>query len=289
MNFMKTNDTVDFICAGAQKSGTTTLYGLLSQHPDVCLPKQKELYFFCDYRIYKKGYGWYEEQFACDGLRGDITPDYMLFPECAERIFKYNKNIKLLFILRNPADRAFSHYQMKKRDTEERMTFKDALEAENGRTSRGYRKRMKYSYMERGYYNRLLLPYYKFYSEDSIKVLLFEDFINDIDGSMREIEEFLGLTPYKGYILPERRNEGYLPKRRSFAYIKRHFLRPVRGIYNTVLPEGLRKKISSATEAGYLPKENMPDEIRVKLVEEYLEDIKKLENLLNRDLSVWYN
>ena len=285
---MSENEKVAFMCAGAQKSGTTTLFGLLVQHPDVCLPEQKELYFFCDDRLFRKGYGWYEAQFDCNGLKGDITPDYMLFDKCVDRIHGYNKDMKLIFILRNPAERAFSHYQMKRKDTEERKQFPEALLAEAGRTVKGYRNQMKYSYLERGYYYRLLLPYYVAFGEASIKILIFEEFMGDIEAGMMEVENFLGISNFGAYVPPERTNEGYLPKRRAIAYIKRHFVRPVRGIYNRVVPRRMRRLISSATDTGYLQKETLSDEMRRQLIAGYMEDIEKLEGLLKRDLSIWY-
>ncbi len=283
---------IDFICAGAQKSGTTTLFSMLSQHPSVYVPPRKELYFFDDDRNFKKGYRWYESQFAKAStlqVIGDITPDYILFPKCAERIFQYNPDVKILIMLRNPSGRAFSHYQMKKRDTEENKSFGEALDMERERTDRGYRNMMKYSYMQRGFYYKQLNPYFDLFPPENIKIVIFEEFIKDIIGHMAEIEMFLEIPCVMKYDLPKKTNEGYLPKRRYIAYIKRHLIRPVRGIYNKVIPQKIREKVSHATDAGILPKENLAADIRARLMAIYHDDIKNLENLINRDLSLWTN
>ena len=284
------NKKINFICAGAQKCGTTTLYGLLAQHPSIWIPPQKEIYYFCDERLYNKGADWYEALFENDdvhALKGDITPDYILFPECAKRIYDYNPDVKILIMLRNPADRAFSHYQMKKRDTEENKPFDKALDAEAGRITEGYRQMMKYSYRQRGFYHNQLKPYYDMFPYENIKVLILEEFIKDITGHMAALEEFLSLPEFNDYELPERTNEGYLPIRKWIAYVKRHFVRPFRGLYSKVVPEAARSKIREITDAGSLPKESIPPELKNHLMQEFTPDIKKLEILLSRDLSVW--
>ena len=191
--------------------------------------------------------------------------------------------------MRTPAELAFSHYQMKKRDTEEKKSFLEALAAEPVRIGDGYRKRMKYSYLERGFYYRQLKPYYDLFAPVNIKIIIFEEFIRDIAGSMVEIEEFLGLSAFSNYSVPGRDNEGYLPKRKWIAYIKRHFVRPFRGIYIKILPKAARDRIRKATDAGKLPKEVLSNIIRAKLVDIYTEDIQSLENLIGRDLSAWLN
>jgi len=282
---------IDFICAGAQKSGTTTLFNMLSQHPSVYMPRRKELYFFDDERNFKKGYIWYESLFEEDSdlqVKGDITPDYILFPKCAKRILNYNPDVKILIMLRNPADRAFSHYQMKKRDTEENKSFSEALKSEAERTGRGYRSMMKYSYLQRGFYYKQLKPYFDLFPPENIKIIIFEEFIKDIINHMGEIEMFLEIPCVMKYDLSKKTNEGYLPKRRYIAYIKRHLIRPVRGIYNKVIPQKIREKVSHATDAGILPKENLAADIRTRLMAIYHDDIKNLENLINRDLSLWF-
>lgn len=281
---------VSFICPGAQKSGTTTLFSMLIQHPSVYLHPEKELYFFDDDRNFKKGRNWYASLFSDSSdsqIIGDITPDYMLFPNCADRIFEYNKNVKLIFMLRNPADRAFSHYLMNRRTTEENESFVNAIKLEPKRMDGSYKKTMRYSYLERGYYYRQLKSFYEIFSSDNIKVLIFEEFIKDIPGEMKKLESFLGISAFTDYLSPERTNEGYLPQKQWIAYIKRHLVRPVRGIYNKVLPVKLRGWIRKATDAGALPKEILPVEMHKKLMLHFQEDIRSLEKLISRDLSIW--
>ncbi len=280
----------DFICPGAQKSGTTALFGMLNQHPSVFLPAQKEVYYFDNDKNYRKENQWYDTFFfgaAEKQIAGDITPDYILFPKCAKRIHRYNPDIKIIVMLRNPADRAFSNFQMNKRYTEENKSFDKALEAESSRIKKGYRRKMRYSYLERGFYYKQLKPYFDLFAPANIKIIIFEEFIKDIVGGMMEIEEFLGLPVFNNYLERERNNEGYLPRKKWIAYIKRHFVRPVRSIYIKILPEAARDRIRKATDAGRMPKEELPEAIRAKLMSLYHDDILELEKLINRDLAIW--
>ncbi|MDX1359334.1 MAG: sulfotransferase domain-containing protein, partial [Clostridia bacterium] len=218
---------------------------------------------------------------------GDITPDYLLFPKCAQRIKLYNPDVKLIVMLRNPADRAFSHYIMNKRYTDDGKSFEEAIEKESGRLNGRYGRTMKFSYIERGFYYKQLKQYYDVFPRENIKIVIFEEFIRDMPDAIAGLEDFLGINRFDNYKKPERTNEGYLPKKRWIAYIKRHFVRPVRGLYNSVLPEGLRTRIREATDEGKLPKEQMPAGVRSKLMDIFADDIKALEKLIGRDLSIW--
>ena len=110
-------ERLDFILAGAQKSGTTALHYFLSKHPDITMGDQQEMHFFdndaafvshVDYEQLHKHY----PLLAPSTIAGDCTPSYMYYEPAAERIWKYNPKIKLLIILRNPVDRAFAHWNM---------------------------------------------------------------------------------------------------------------------------------------------------------------------------------
>jgi hypothetical protein len=161
------------------------------------------------------------------------------------------------------------------------------LEAEKTRIAGGYKKMMKYSYAERGFYHRQLAPYYELFGRDSVHVVILEEFIKDIPRQMSRVEEFLGIPQYGEYAMPGRTNTGYLPKKRWIAFIKRRLVRPVRGIYNKITPGKIREKVRSATDEGRMPMEIMPEDIRSELMDLYRNDIKSLEKLLQRDLSIW--
>jgi len=123
----------NLICPGAAKSGTTTLYDLLRQHPDVLMSSKKEANFFV--QNYQKGKEWYEKLYFSgwkdEKIIGDITPSYMSFKYVAKRIHDMLGNgIKFIFLLRNPVTRAYSHYWMTRRNGLENKSFEEALSLE---------------------------------------------------------------------------------------------------------------------------------------------------------------
>ena len=116
----------NFIIAGAEKSGTSSLSFYISEHPDIYIPKIKELHFFDNSDNYSKGFGWYEKQFSGwsgEKAVGECTPFYMFDYSCAEKIKMQFPDIKVLFILRNPADRAYSNYWHQVRGGKEFRSF----------------------------------------------------------------------------------------------------------------------------------------------------------------------
>lgn len=120
----------DFIIIGAQKCGTTSLFNYLSKHPDVSLPEEKEIHFFD--KFYNKGINWYKKNFLNDGmLTGEATPYYIYHPHVTVRISSCCPNAKLIVMLRNPIDRAYSNFSMEKqRNNEPLATFEEAIAAE---------------------------------------------------------------------------------------------------------------------------------------------------------------
>src|SRR5207247_1968770 len=143
-----------FLVIGAQRAGTTTLFNQLLRHPDVCGPggagvswARKEIHFF-DERYYL-GANWYRTFFPLAATRrvsrlrggdvqaGEATPYYMFHPLVPERVAATVPEMRLFVLLRNPVDRAYSHYQMMARSNRENLSFEDALAAEEERLAGG--------------------------------------------------------------------------------------------------------------------------------------------------------
>ena len=132
----------NFVCVGAQKSATTTLHTILTQHPNIYLPKVKETKFFLNYGSYEKGIRFYSQEYFGDwaGQKavGEFCPEYMYFEYVAKRLYEYfGPELKIISTLRNPADRAYSHYLMSKRRTIENEKFEKAIELEHKRINHG--------------------------------------------------------------------------------------------------------------------------------------------------------
>jgi len=283
---------INFICLGAQKSGTTSFFNILKQNPNIFLPLRKEIYYFNNDANYNKGLKWYYSFYKESNekqILGDITPDYMLFLKSVKRIYKdLGEDTKLIFFLRNPAMRAYSQYYMELKYTEERYSFEKALLEEPKRVAKSYRNKMKYSYKERGFYYKQLKPYYDMFPKENIKVVIFEDFINNIEDNIIDIEKFLKVEPYTEYDYNIVSNKGYMPKKKWLAYIKRHFIRPISPIYNKIIPAKLRTKIRKISDTGKIDIKKIDKITYNKLISEYMADIKQLEKLIQIDLSIWY-
>jgi len=142
----------NFFIIGTAKAGTTSVWYYLRQHPGIFLPQKKECHYYCSDDMPSQGRsqdnkyraidtaGDYADLFAGSELavaRGEVSPMYMYYPKTAGRIASDVPNAKLIAILRNPADRAFSAYVHMVRDGYEKLSFADALEAEKSRIDSG--------------------------------------------------------------------------------------------------------------------------------------------------------
>lgn len=220
----------DFIIIGAQKSGTTSLYQYLGQHPYVAPSLEKEVHFFD--ANFGQGLNWYRAHFASifykyyvNNLRGhelitgEASPYYVFYPHAPRRIFETLPQVKLIVLLRNPVDRAYSHYFHQVRRGRETLTFEEALKAEPERLSGEVERiladehylsynHVHFSYLARGIYVDQLEAWFKFFPREQMLILSSEDFFAQPSTTYRQVLEFLGLPAWK---LPEyrRRNVGH--------------------------------------------------------------------------------
>jgi len=175
----------DFIIIGAQKSGSSTLYWWLYQHPQLAMSFDKETKFFD--RHFNKGVNWYRHQFPLshgnNKLAGDNTPYYIFHPLVPERIYKTCPKAKLILILRNPVDRAYSQFQMERRKGRETHdTFEAAIEGEMQRIKQAKAELLKAplknnhnhentSYLSRGKYVEQVRDWLKWFDREQLLVL----------------------------------------------------------------------------------------------------------------------
>jgi hypothetical protein len=198
----------DYIIAGAGKCGTTAIQAYLCAHPKVREPLGKELHFF-DHN-YGLGEAWYRAHFpvAISGrtwMTGEATPYYLSHPSAAGRIARDLPDVKVVVLLRDPIERAFSQYQMVRNEYGcEDLTFEEALSAEEKRLA-GEQGRMEleasyrshahlfYGYKERGRYAEHLEVWFEHFGRTQILVLRSEDFFADPGGQFFRLLDFLGL------------------------------------------------------------------------------------------------
>jgi hypothetical protein len=197
---------------GAQRSGTTSLFNYLAQHPHVLEPLGKEIHYFDLH--YARGIRWYRGRFPFSPrLRApvitmDASPYYLAHPRAAERAAQLLPQVKLIAMLRNPIERAFSHYQHEVRDGRETLTFEQALDREAERLA-GEEERLqrepgyysynhhRYSYTRRGLYLEQLQRWMGHFPRSQLFVLQSEALFRDPAGMSEQVYRFLGLAPHR--------------------------------------------------------------------------------------------
>jgi hypothetical protein len=207
----------DFIIVGAQKAGTTSLWGYLAEHPHVDPPMAKEISFFD--RNFHRGMDWYRMYFPFAPRRlgdptsprsvsGESTAHYMFHPLAPERIASSLPQVKAIMLLRNPVDRAFSHYQMKLRRRQETLSFEEAIEAEPQRLA-GERERIvtdprymsapysRFSYLARGMYLEQVRRCQEFFGPDRLLIVESSELFKQTAAVYRRVIAFLGLAPFE--------------------------------------------------------------------------------------------
>lgn len=196
----------DFIIAGAPRSGTTWLSHLLDKHPDIGMAKpfKPEPKFFLVDSLYNKGLSYYSDTWFSNknNLKlGEKSTNYMEDACVAERIYHYIPTVQLIFILRNPIERAWSNYCWSVVNGLEKETFAYAIKHENQReTPEKLRYAKPFSYIARGYYADLLTPFFKLFKREQILILKFEDIIKNSSELTKKIHRFIGVQ--------ERPNDG---------------------------------------------------------------------------------
>ena len=289
------NKKLNFICVGVQKSGTSTLHDILKQHPNISLPINKETHFFSETEKYKKGIKHYFEFYFNSpntDFIGEIDPEYSYYPECGNRIYNTFGRIKIIFILRNPVERAFSHYLMTKRRGLESLTFERAIEQEKERLISHY-NHAHFSYIARGLYLSQLESYENLFGVKNVKVMFFDDLIEDAHKFITDIVSFIGTEAYN-FNYDIKSNPSSEPKSktiRDFIYQPNKFKK---GVGRLIPSKKIKIKIINAIEKNNLKestKQVLSLEIKQKIYKSFFQnEILNLEKKLSVDLTSWkYN
>lgn len=208
----------DFIIIGAMKCGTTSLFRYLEGHPDFYAPKTKEIHYF-DFK-YDKGLDWYRRQFPtkirklkCRLRRrrlvtGEASPYYMYHPHACRRIAALLPGVKLIVLLRNPVDRAYSHYHNEIRHGRESLTFEQALELEPERLRGEVEKMVEderyfsvhhghHAYLARGIYVEQLKACRAYFPRDQFLILDSDALFFDPQPVYDRVCDFVGLARHR--------------------------------------------------------------------------------------------
>ncbi len=194
---------VRFLIAGVQKGGTTALDSFLRQHHALCMAKRKECHFFDDDAYFPAGQQAritsYHAMFpgGWRGLRGETTPSYLYCPEAAPRIAAYNPGMKIVILLRDPVERAFSHWHMETTRGFENLPFEEAIAVEPERLA-SQPGNPVYSYLDRGLYARQLNRLWRHIPREQSLVLRSEQLRGQPVETVAEVCRFLGVEPLPG-------------------------------------------------------------------------------------------
>ena len=192
---------VDFIVIGAQKSGTSSLRQYLNMHPDVQMSFTKEPHFFDSHRYssHPISHYWYEKDFYQGDhskLLGEVTPILSYLAQAPQRIKTYNPDIKLIMILRNPIERAYSHWNMEVDRGIETEDFLRAIELEEERLqSKNSELNMYHSYLDRGYYSVQVKRLKSLFPDDQLLFLKYSDYVDQQESSIHQVLDFIGVSP----------------------------------------------------------------------------------------------
>ncbi len=196
--FWKSSRKVDFLVVGAQKAGTSALNKYLKKHIEIGMGRRKELHFFDDEDFFSNAnieYSNYESRFdfsAKKKVYGEATPIYMYWEPSCKRIWEYNPNMKLIFILRNPIERAFSHWNMEFQKGNEKNDFAYCIrnEYQRAKESLPYQHRV-YSYIDRGFYSKQIERFKEYFSDEQLLFIKYDEFKNQQQIVLHKIFNFL--------------------------------------------------------------------------------------------------
>ena len=295
----------NFIIIGAAKSGTTALYNYLSQHPEIYMSPRKEPRFFAfegeklnfqgpekqaqvfnqntitNIEEYQALFYGVSEQKAI----GEASPAYLCVPKAAERIKHYIPNVRLIAILRQPAERAYSSFLHTVRNGDEPNTdFAQALREEEKRISNNWE--FIWHHKKLGFYYAQLKPYFDKFDHNQIKIYLYEDLTSNPIGLMQAIFQFLGVDQSFTPDMSFKPNVSGIPKSRFlFEFIEKP--NRIKDLSRLVIPAKIRRLIMNDMRNKNLAKPRLPLSIKKQMTQEYREDILKLQELIGRDLSKW--
>ena len=284
---------VDFFIVGAPKAGTTSLYHYLSEHPQVEMSSQKEPDYFSDKAIHEQGMYYaknrintldkYESLFVQKEsvVYGEASVSYLFYENVAEDIKKYNPNAKIIIMLRNPIERAFSHYLMDYR----LGLISDSFENVLAKISKHKNAHLFYQqYIEVSKYAKQIQRYLDFFKKENILFIDYEDFKKNVSKTVDQVYNFLNISTEFVADINTKHNTFIMPKNKiirliySFVFLRKilTFLFPV------YLVKNIRVLLFKSDKKPELLKET-----RSLLSIIFNDDIKKMEEVLAKNYSKW--
>ena len=291
----------NFLIIGVPRAGTTSLYYYLKAHPQIFLSPVKEPFFlaFAGEKFFDPenitpsmvtDFAAYHKLFRGAGrfpAVGEASTFYLYY--CEKTIANIKKylpdwqDLKIIAVLRNPVDRAFSHYGFNQRNFKETLSFEEALQEEPGRIKR--RDHFTYYYQATGYYHEALKSYRENFRQ--VKVVLYDDYLADPANTIKGLYSFLEvddrfMPDLKRRYNPSGRARSKLLLRLTYGEY------PLKNALVKILPKRLRDELTRLSSKFNLNKTKMAEYARLELIKQYDADITKLSKLINRNLRNWY-
>ena len=313
---MAENKLPNFFVVGAAKSGTTSLYEYLKLHPQVYMAPIKETHHFSTdidntkfrpnyarslnkdlskflegdmkegiFHAFVKDWNDYVQLYKNvnhEKAIGEITNSYLYSHEAAKNIITKFPEAKVMMMLRNPVDRAFSHYLMDLRIGYETEDFMTALKKDMSRNPKGWG--ISNLYVEIGMYYEQVKRYIEIFPESQRRIYIFDDFIKDPEAMMKDIFRFLGVSEETSIDFGKKYNPSFIPKNKIIGRL--NTMKRVKDWLKGVLPKSVKSKFKKTFYTDKdLPK--IKPEERKFLNEIFKDDVSRLSQLLNRDLTGW--
>ncbi len=308
----------DFFIVGAAKAGTTSLYWYLNEHPEIFMSPIKEPHFFSkdfNFNLFRNEYKRVYESFnkdyfkqkelkfrhiayiddfndylklfqkAGDRIAGEASTGYLYSKIAANEMKKLIPDAKIIIVLRDPVERAYSHFLMKLREGEiSNMNFLEEVLEDYNAPQKGWG--ISHLYVELGLYYEQVKRFYNIFPESNIKVVLFDEFKKNENAVCKDIFKFLGVNENEYIDFSLKSNTAKFPK-----YPILNLIAVKTGKFiKKFIPEKARKKMRENYNNFFMNKEKpvLSEKDYGKIMSFFIEDLEKLEQLINKDLSHWY-
>ncbi len=301
----------DFLIIGAARSGTTYLYNVLSRHPQVFMPSEKEPQFFCNYanrktivggKVVKNWQNYNLDQYSSlfkkaknEQCWGEASVDYLYeYRTTIKKIKNIYKNkakkLKIIIILRNPADRAWSHYLLRAVKHSETFPFSQSI------NPKIIKKRLElglistFDYFGYGLYANKVEAWKTNFPDT--RIWIYEEFFNNIEQSMLELTNFLLINDIdRSLISKDRINSSGVAKNNLAQFFINQLQQPAwwKKPGKLLLPQRFRQQLKRKATHKILQRHDIDPDLRCRLLDLYRDDIIKLETVLSRNLSLWLN
>ncbi|MAG92427.1 MAG: sulfotransferase [Planctomycetaceae bacterium] len=288
-----------FLVIGAAKAGTTAVNQFFAEHPEVYICPVQEPRFFSfegqkfspDHPLHAKTVTTIEEYRALfDGVTdekavGEVSPSYLHNTRAPGNIQAHLPDVRLIAVLRNPVDRAYSHFlHYVKGGTETTTDFASALNDVEGLSLDDWKPRR--DYVRFGFYHEQLSRYFARFDPKQIKVYLFEDLRREPEETLKDVYRFVGVDDTFLPDYSKQHNVSGIPRSRAL----RSFLdRPnaAKSFLRRCIPGPVRRRTADIVRLRNLRKPELSKTVRAELVEVFRDDVLQLQELIGRDLSKW--